>query len=198
MTKQKPQPEEPRKIGPKFTRSVLPADFQIRRSPTPMADLLREAADLAAAADELPHEEPREPRRRRTDRTPVKTTGVKTPPVARPLDETGTKGAALPHLEIFLDEILPRFPAARQAILLRLYRWSEGREKSLIVSTPRLAAKTNMDEKSCRKHLHALVVEGFLVRSMDGGHDARFGGRDRQARGLLLHLSARALADLAD
>ena len=198
MTKQKPTPEESRKIGPKFTRSVLPADFQIRRSPTPMADLLREAAGLAPSPDDMPREEPRATRARRTDTTQGKTTPVKTTPVARTLEETTTEGALLPRLEVFLDEILPRFPAARQAILLRLYRWCEGREKGLVVSTPRLAAKTNMDEKSCRKHLQALVVDGFLVRSMDGDYEARFGGRDRQARGILLRLSARALAELAD
>jgi hypothetical protein len=81
---------------------------------------------------------------------------------------------------------------------LRLYRWSEGKEKEIVVSTPRLAAKTNMDEKSCRSHLHALIADGYVLRSMEGEHHARFGGNDRSARGLILRLSAAALADLTD
>ena len=103
----------------------------------------------------------------------------------------------MPEIALFLDVILPRFPPARQSILLRLYRWSEGWERELVVSTPRLAAKTNMDEKSCRAHLHALIADGYVLRSMEGEHHARFGGHDRTARGLILRLSAAALADLA-
>lgn len=69
----------------------------------------------------------------------------------------------------------------------------------MIVSTPKLAAKTNMDEKVCRNHLHALIAEGFIDRSTDTrGHIARFGGSDRTARGLLLRLSAQALFELID
>ena len=168
-----------------------------------MADLLREADGLgpversAEPAIVPVQQPPREKRLQKKRTTPGKSTPVKNTGVAL-REEEGRKGVALPQMDVFLDEILPRFPAAQQAILLRLYRWSEGREKSLVVSTPRLAAKTNMDEKSCRKHLQALVGDGYLVRSMDGSHDARFGGGDRQARGLLLHLSAEALAELAN
>jgi hypothetical protein len=101
-------------------------------------------------------------------------------------------------LEDFLDRVLPRFPPPRQAVLLRLYRWSGGEEREMVVSTPRLAAKTNMDEKVCRNHLHALITEGFILRSDDRGQIARFGGSDRNARGLLLRLSAAALNELVD
>jgi RIO-like serine/threonine protein kinase len=79
---------------------------------------------------------------------------------------------------------------------LRLYRWCEGEAREMIVSTPRLAAKTNMDEKVCRTHLHALISEGFIERSTDHGQIARFGGSDRNARGLILKLSSNALLEL--
>ena len=184
MTKQTKPQEEERKPGPKFSRSVLPENFQIRRPPSPMADLLDEAA--TTDKEVLPERTPERI-------TPVNSTPVKTTPVVIP-----SVGAALPRLDVFLDVILPRFPPARQAILLRLYRWSEGTDREMVVSTPRLAAKTNMDEKSCRSHLHSLIADGYILRSMEGEHHARFGGHDRSARGLILRLSAAALADLAD
>ena len=197
MTKQTKPQEEERKPGPKFSRSVLPESFQIRRPTSPMADLLDEAAGP-----------PREVRQERIEERPGERTPERiTPVISTPVDSTPVRITpvesppvedALPVLELFLDVILPRFPPARQAILLRLYRWSEGREKEIVVSTPRLAAKTNMDEKSCRSHLHALIADGYVLRSMEGEHHARFGGNDRSARGLILRLSAAALADLAD
>ena len=194
MNKHKTEPEE-RKVGPKFTRSVLPADFQIRRSPTPMADLLREAeiGRPGAESAQTPGVEQPRTKQPRVESTPVKTAGVR----SQQKDQVPT-GRALPRAEVFFDQILTRFSPPHQVILLRLYRWSEGREKSIVVSTPRLAAKTNMNERSCRRHLKELVASGFLVRMKDGKYDARFGGDDRQARGLLLHLSAKALAELAD
>jgi hypothetical protein len=176
MTKQTKTQDEPRKPGPKFGRTVLPDNFQIRRSPSPMAELL-EDAERGSLED--------------SGRTPVKSTPVKSPAVAAPQEEK-----SLPEISVFLDVILPRFPPARQAIMLRLYRWCEGLDRELVVSTPRLAAKTNMDEKSCRAHLHALIADGYILRIMEGEHHARFGGHDRTARGLILRLSASALADL--
>jgi hypothetical protein len=197
MTKQTKPQEEERKPGPKFSRSVLPENFQIRRPTSPMADLLDEASGppREVQRDRIPE--------RHIDSTPERVTPVKSTPVgSTPVKtttvETPPVDVALPELDIFLDVVLPRFPPARQALLLRLYRWSEGREKEIVVSTPRLAAKTNMDEKSCRSHLHALIADGYVLRSMEGEHHARFGGNDRSARGLILRLSAAALADLAD
>jgi len=184
MTKQTKPQEEERKPGPKFSRSVLPENFQIRRPSSPMADLLDEAE--SPQRETLPERTPE--RITPVKSTPVKSTPVKSTPV----------GAALPDLDVFLDVILPRFPPARQAILLRLYRWCEGSDIEIVVSTPRLAAKTNMDEKSCRSHLHALIADGYVLRSKEGEHHARFGGHDKAARGLILRLSAVALADLAD
>lgn len=187
MPKQTKEQEEPRKPGPKFGRSVLPDNFQIRRSPSPMAELLQDADRMSREEAESTPE----------DSTPVKSTPVNITPVKPPAVDPVRREERLPEMEIFLDVILPRFPPARQSILLRLYRWSEGLERELVVSTPRLAAKTNMDEKSCRAHLHALIADGYVLRSMEGEHHARFGGHDRTARGLILRLSALALADLA-
>jgi hypothetical protein len=187
MTKQTKEQEEPRKPGPKFGRSVLPDNFQIRRSPSPMAELLQDAERGSQEEVGLAP----------GDFTPVKTTPVNITPVKSPAVNPALNEGPLPEIEIFLDVILPRFPPARQSILLRLYRWSEGWERELVVSTPRLAAKTNMDEKSCRAHLHALIADGYVLRSMEGEHHARFGGHDRTARGLILRLSALSLADLA-
>jgi hypothetical protein len=186
MTKQTKEQEEPRKPGPKFGRSVLPDNFKIRRSPSPMSELLQEAERSSSEPAGLTPE----------DYTPVKSTPVNITPVKSPAVNPAGNETPLPELTIFLDVILPRFPPARQSILLRLYRWSEGLEQELVVSTPRLAAKTNMDEKSCRAHLHALIADGYVLRSMEGEHHARFGGHDRTARGLILRLSALALADL--
>ncbi|MBA3766288.1 MAG: hypothetical protein H0W99_04735 [Acidobacteria bacterium] len=186
MTKQTKEQEEPRKPGPKFGRSVLPENFQIRRSPSPMAEMLEDAE--RRGTEDL--------RRTPEKFTPVDSTPVNVAPVKSPVVDSARHEEPLPEITIFLDVILPRFPPARQSILLRLYRWSEGWERELVVSTPRLAAKTNMDEKSCRAHLHALIADGYVLRSMEGEHHARFGGNDRTARGLILRLSASALADL--
>ena len=193
MNKQTKPKEEPRRVGPKFARNVIPEGFQIRRPTSPMAELLNEASREREARPAAPT----------TDTTPVKSTPVKITPVesggvdvAR--SARSALGQALPELEVFIDRVLPRFPPARQAILLRLFRWSDGFEREIIVSTPKLAARTNMDEKACRTHLHALIADGFLMRSMDGEQIARFGGSNRSARGLLLKLSAQALCELVD
>jgi len=187
MTKQTKEKEEPRRVGPKFARNVLPESFQIRRPASPMAELLDEADRLGhgrGASVEARVSTPAE-------LTPVKTTPVKSAEVV------GNVGAEkLPGLDDFLDRVLPRFPPPRQSILLRLYRWCEGEAREVIVSTPRLAAKTNMDEKVCRNHLHALITEGYILRSTDRGQIARFGGSDRNARGLILRLSSDALSEL--
>ncbi len=139
--------------------------------------------------------------------TPVKSTVVNSTPAKSSRSEhlsmipdkkpaSSQTSSQLPQLDDFLDRVLPRFPPARQAILLRLYRWNDGSGEEMVVSTPKLAAHTNMDEKACRAHLHALIAEGFLVRSMDGEQIAKFGGSDRAHRGLLLRISGQALHDL--
>ncbi|HEX8720746.1 MAG TPA: hypothetical protein VF736_08970 [Pyrinomonadaceae bacterium] len=186
MKKQVEEKEEPRRVGPKFARNVIPDSFQIRRPASPMADLLDEA-DRLSARPVTPAEAPR---------TPVELTPVNTTPVESSRVSGAMPAGVLPGLDDFLDRILPLFPPPRQAIMLRLYRWCEGEARELIVSTPRLAAKTNMDEKVCRNHLHALINEGFILRSTEKGQIARFGGSDRNARGLLLKFSAEALSEL--
>jgi hypothetical protein len=159
-----------------------------------MADLLDEADRLGARVEpELSTSQAEPP----AHLTPVKKTPVELPLVNRPQIEAGAD-EALPALEEFLDRVLPRFPPPRQAILLRLFRWCGGTGQEMVVSTPRLAAKTNMDEKVCRNHLHALISEGYVLRSNDRGQIARFGGSDRNARGLLLRLSASAISELID
>lgn len=188
MTKQTKEKEEPRREGPKFARNVLPDSFQIRRPASPMADLLDEA-DRLSSDSAAPVEA--KAAGTRAEMTPVKSTPVE---LTAAVGEVSS--GALPSLDDFIDTILPRFPPPRQAILLRLYRWCEGEERDLVVSTPKLAAKTNMDEKVCRNHLHALINEGFVLRSTDRGQIARFGGSDRNARGLILKLSAEALSEL--
>lgn len=188
MTKQTKEKEEPRRVGPKFARNVLPDSFQIRRPASPMADLLDEA-------DRLNSNEQRPPEGK-IARTSVELTPVKSTPAKMPEAGVEVDAEALPGIDDFLDRILPRFPPPRQAILLRLYRWCEGEAREIVVSTPKLAAKTNMDEKVCRNHLHALINEGFILRSTDKGQIARFGGSDRNARGLILRFSAEALLDL--
>ena len=193
MNKQTKVKEEPRRVGPKFARNVIPEGFQIRRPASPMAELLNEASRERELGVDRPEDVP----------TPVKSTPVKSTPVENTgvvnIRETqAVTGKSLPTLEVFIDRILPRFPPARQAILLRIFRWSEGSEREIVVSTPKLAAKTNMDEKSCRMHLHALIADGFLTRAMDGEQIARFGGSNKASRGLLLKLSAHALHELSD
>src|SRR2546423_15151107 len=190
MTKQTKEKEEPGRIGPKFARNVLPESFQIRRPASPMADLLDEA-DRLGSDSAAPVEA--KATSTQAELTPVKSTAVKSAGVAR-----DTAAGILPNLDDFIDRILPRFPPPRQAILLRLYRWCEGEARDLVVSTPKLAAKTNMDEKVCRNHLHALIAEGFILRSTDRGQIARFGGSDRNARGLILRFSPEALLELID
>jgi hypothetical protein len=187
MTKQAKEKEEPRRVGPKFARNVLPETFQIRRPTSPMADLLDEAdrQNPPPATTEV-----------RGAAAQVELTPVKTTPVKSTVGVGDASAELLPELEAFIDHVLPRFPPPRQAILLRLYRWCEGAAREVVVSTPRLAAKTNMDEKVCRNHLHALITEGFVLRSTDRGQIARFGGSDRNARGLILKLSPEALFEL--
>ena len=195
MTKQTKEKEEPRRVGPKFARNVLPESFQIRRPASPMADLLDEADRLGPSRETSVGA-------RATNATAESATVKSTTVKSTLVESVGAVGEAvaekLPSLDDFLDRVLPRFPPPRQSILLRLYRWCEGETHEMVVSTPRLAAKTNMDEKVCRNHLHALITEGYVLRSTDRGQIARFGGSDRNARGLILRLSPDALAELID
>lgn len=193
MNKQTKVKEEPRRVGPKFARNVIPEGFQIRRPASPMAELLNEASREREAPVIAPPLKPTPVKSTPVNITPVENTGVRAARVPE-----ATRLNSLPSLDDFIDLILPRFPPARQAVLLRLFRWSDGSEREIIVSTPKLAAKANMDEKSCRMHLHALIAEGFLTRAMDGEQIARFGGSNRTARGLLLKLSPSAFNDLLD
>lgn len=209
MTKQTKSKEELRRVGPKFARNnVLPQNFQIRRPSSPMADLLDATDELSTAINQSAAQPAAQnhPQTRHNptpvNSTPVKITPVNSPGVeylgALPENKSANLSAAtaLPSLSDFLDRVLPRFPPARQALMLRLYRWSDGSNAEMIVSTPKLAAHTNMDEKSCRTHLHALIADGYLVRSADGEQIAKFGGSDRAQRGLLLRLSGQALQEL--
>src|ERR1051326_1536010 len=193
MTKQTKEKEEPRRVGPKFARNVLPESFQIRRPASPMADLLD-------GGDRLGRSRETSVGARATNATAESATVKSTTVKSTLVESVGAVGEAvaekLPSLDDFLDRVLPRFPPPRQSILLRLYRWCEGETHEMVVSTPRLAAKTNMDEKVCRNHLHALITEGYVLRSTDRGQIARFGGSDRNARGLILRLSPDALAEL--
>jgi hypothetical protein len=216
MKKQTTQPVEKRKPGPKFARSVLPENFQIRRSPSPMALILDEAEQLAPASPPAPPTlvEPTEvapPPERVAQPEPAPL--VQPEQLAQPAPEQfvrrkpvpavqaapeRTALAKLPTLAVFVDEVLPHFPPAQQAILLRLHRWSKGYGQELTVSAPRLAASVNLDEKSVRMHLQKLMSQGFIARRMVGEFTAQFGGADRSARGLILCLDAAALTKLCD
>jgi hypothetical protein len=154
-----------------------------------MADLLDEADRLGPGRDNSVEARAA---------TQVELTPVNITPVKSVGGVEEAVAGKLPSLDDFLDRVLPRFPPPRQSILLRLYRWCEGEAREMVVSTPRLAAKTNMDEKVCRNHLHALITEGYVMRSTDRGQIARFGGSDRNARGLILRLSSNALSELID
>lgn len=192
MTKQTKEKDEPRRVGPKFARNVIPENFQIRRPSSPMADLLDESIRASHRPKSDKESSDADTKLTSVVLTPVESTPVKMGGVIA----NSSLNKELPEIYDFLDHVLPRFPPPRQAILLRLYRWCEGVEREMVVSTPRLAAKTNMDEKVCRTHLHALIADGFLIRLSVGEQIAQFGGSDRNARGLILKLSAQALTDL--
>src|ERR1700742_2964613 len=129
MTKQTREKEEPRRVGPKFARSVLPDSFQIRRPASPMADLLDEADRLGPSRE---NSDEANAMSTLAELTPVKSTPVKS------VEGVGkTVVDKLPGLDVFLDRVLPRFPPPRQSILLRLYRWCEGEAREMVVSTPR-------------------------------------------------------------
>lgn len=196
MSKQVKPKDEPRRVGPKFARNVLPENFHIRRPTSPMAELLDQAANGR-------NDDAQQATRNRAtpvENTPVESTGVFSTgvPATRLLISSAAKQNVEPSLSVdeFLDGVLPFFPPAKQVILLRLYRWSNAGADEITVSTPRLAAKTNMDEKACRTHLHGLISDGYVARSMDGQQIAKFGGSDRNSRGLLLKLCTGELHSL--
>src|SRR5438067_322000 len=98
MTKQTKEKEEPRRVGPKFARNVLPESFQIRRPASPMADLLDEA-------DRLGHSREASVEARaftQGDSTPVKSTPVKSVEAVG-----GAVAEKLTGLNDFLDRVLP-------------------------------------------------------------------------------------------
>src|SRR5688500_12139471 len=57
MTKETKTKEEAREAKPKY-RSVIPADFKIRRSPSPMSDILREAESTESSSSLEPSSSP--------------------------------------------------------------------------------------------------------------------------------------------
>ena len=79
MNKQTKVKEEPRRVGPKFARNVIPEGFQIRRPASPMAELLNEASREREGNTTRPEEMP----------TPVKSTPVKsTTVILTPVENT--------------------------------------------------------------------------------------------------------------
>ncbi len=69
MNKQTKSKEEPRRVGPKFARNVIPEGFQIRRPTSPMAELLNEASREREVPSIAPERK----------LTPVESTPVKLP-----------------------------------------------------------------------------------------------------------------------
>src|ERR1051325_8394307 len=124
MTKQTKEKEQQRRAGPKFARNVLPDSVQIRRPASAMADLLDEADRLSSVGT---------PSEVKAARTPVGLTPVRATPVVSTGVVKEASAEALPGIDDFLDQVLPRFPPPRQAILLRLYRWCEGEAREMVV-----------------------------------------------------------------
>src|ERR1043166_8522886 len=92
MNKQTKAKEEPRRVGPKFARNVIPEGFQIRRPSSPMAELLNEASKEREAPAATPIREI----------TPVKSTPVKSTPV-----ENGGVGVAREPARSVAGKTLP-------------------------------------------------------------------------------------------
>lgn len=161
----KPKEKEPkREAGPKF-KSVIPESFRIRRAPSPMADILREAE--TPRVEVPPVEIPR------VEITPG-TSAPPTPAVSEPpLPETTPRAelpplpANAPHLRlpyVTLDR-LRLLKAPLRSVCEEIYRAAAGwHSDECTISIAKLSVYCRIDDKLIRKYIAQLQALGYLER----------------------------------
>ena len=208
MTKQPKEKEQKREAGPKF-KSVIPDTFRIRRSPSPMAEILREAeggAPLTSSAPETSHvNETRhvietshvvEPSHVSTATDAVSETWhapetSHIPPTSHVTENTETlarlaetlaygEGHARINHDLF-DQIISRLPSDAQLLWIHLNRYREGRANhSVRLNWPKLEQKTKLSRSTLYRMGKVLKREGLAEQfDLDLGRGKEQGFRFR-------------------
>jgi hypothetical protein len=183
MTKKTKPEEAPREPKPKF-KNVLPPNFQIRRSPSPMADILRAAESpaevatleiIARQAKIATPEKSASPANKVTSaRQFASPEEIATPAtfaahVARPQPDLL---AGLPqgrgYLRLYyqlIDHLLPQLSPPEAVVYLHLYRLSWGFGNSVcLISNPGMARRAGISERSVRDVTARLIDKQLIEK----------------------------------
>jgi hypothetical protein len=179
MTKQTKEKEPKREAGPKF-RQVIPEDFRIRKTESPMARILREAEESVSSVDALSNmDSPPDVDRLSTEQPPAGP--VDSPPVLSSLptpdslSKTDTPDllslvprvaghSQLPHT--YTDHICHWLSADEQAVYVQLYRLSWGWNKpTCFISNRRLSERSGVPLTSMRRAVGKLVLKRLIEKT---------------------------------
>ena len=179
MTGQPKEKEPKREAGPKF-KSVIPETFRIRRTESPMAQILREAetpANIAtpeeSAGQEIIASPATEAVGARQIAAPEEsaTPAISAAHIARPQPDML---AGLPQVRGYLrlyyqllDHLLPQLSPPEAIVYLHLYRLSWGFGKSFcLISNPGMARRAGISERSVRDVTARLIAKN-LIEELD-------------------------------
>jgi hypothetical protein len=208
MTKQPKEKEQKREAGPKF-KSVIPDTFRIRRSPSPMAEILREAEGGAPAPSPAP-----ETSHVNETRHVIETSHVAEPSHVRDAPDAMSEARHIPltshippashvreniqtlaqlaetltysegHARInhdLFDQIVSRLPSDAQLLWIHLNRYREGRANHTIrLNWPKLEQKSGLSRSTLYRMGKVLKKEGLAEQfDLDLGRGKEQGFRFR-------------------
>lgn len=183
--KQPKEKEPKREAGPKFT-SVIPETFRIRRSPSPMADILREAEGGSPDMDTLsnmdsPSDVSSPPKVDRLSTEQPPGVPVDSPPKVDGLSSTDSLSKEdnpsllsvvprvggytnLPHT--YTDHLCHWLSSDEQAVYIQLYRlsWGWGKD-TCFISNKRLSERSGVPLTSMRRAVGKLVRKGLIEKT---------------------------------
>jgi hypothetical protein len=208
MTKQPKEKEQKREAGPKF-KSVIPDTFRIRRSPSPMAEILREAESGAPPTSSIPETSHVSETRHTIATSHVAETSHVSdatdavsearhvpltghiPSASHVRENTQTlalmaetltygEGHARINHDLF-DQIIARLPSDAQLLWVHLNRYREGRANHTVrLNWPKLEQKAKLSRSTLYRMGKVLKKEGLAEQfDLDLGRGKEQGFRFR-------------------
>jgi hypothetical protein len=180
MTKETKPKEEAREPKPKY-RSVIPADFKIRRSPSPMHDILREAESPVSYSSPSTIDSPS------IDASPsVVESPVISTPLALPPDSPSTNDSPITHdtpkpiregnyrkgdsrvNHDFFDERISGLEPLAQLLYFHLNRYREGTSNlTVVLSWKRLSERIPVTDSTLRRAYKRLNKAGLAFKDRE-------------------------------
>lgn len=180
MTKDVKPKEEAREPKPKY-RSVIPADFKIRRSPSPMSDILREAERPATDASPTIPDSPSSEASPSTVESPVKQEPLALPPDSpspsgsptihdspKPIREGNYRKGDSRVNHDFFDERISGLEPLAQLLYFHLNRYREGTSNlTVVLSWKRLSERIPVTDSTLRRAYKRLNKAGLAFKERE-------------------------------